>query len=155
MPTRILKKRERASQRAWQSPHPFTTRERLKLRVLGTRKRNHPADGPFDHTNNAGFVPEAEGDYCDALRNKKAKVHLLAHEAGLGGMLPYAASRLRRLARAAAALKIDATDYSRSYTARDYVSYYTQRISSAGVYNGARGILKSIAYKHYKRRNPA
>ena len=52
-------------------------------------------------------------------------------------------------------LKIDATDYSRSYTARDYVSYYTQRISSAGVYNGARGILKSIAYKHYKRRNPA
>ena len=33
------------------------TRERLKLRVLGTRKRNHPADGPFDHTNNAGFVP--------------------------------------------------------------------------------------------------
>ena len=36
-------------------------------------------------------------------------------------MLPYAAMRLRRLARAATALGNDPTDYSISYTASDYV----------------------------------
>ena len=69
-----------------------------------------------------------------------------------GGMLPYAAMRLRRLARAATALGNDPTDYSISYTASDYVSYYSQRLSSACVLNGARGVLKGVAKMRAKRR---
>ena len=79
---------------------------------------------------------------------------LLSHETS-GGMLPYAAMRLRRLARAAAALGNDPTDYSISYTASGYVSYYSQRLSSACVLNGARGVLKGVAKMRATRRAAA
>ena len=96
-------------------------------------------------------MPEAAGDYVDALKNKKARVHLLGHET-LGGMQPYAAMRLRRLGRAAAALGNDPTDYSISYTANDYVSYYAQRISNACVMNTARSTIDALAVLRNKRR---
>ena len=40
--------------------------------------------GPFDHSNGAGFVAPHQGDYSDAIANRKAAVHLLVHEATLG-----------------------------------------------------------------------
>ena len=67
-------------------------------------------------------------------------------------MQPYAAARLRRLGRAAGELGNDPTDYSISYTANNFVSYYAQRISSACVMNVARGMHKSIAVQRNKRR---
>ena len=67
-------------------------------------------------------------------------------------MLPFAARRLRRLARAARALGNDPTDYSISWTASSFVAYYAQRISSAIVFNTARGVHKSIAVQRAKRR---
>ena len=45
---------------------------------------------------------------------------------------------------AAADLGIDATDYGRSYTARSFVPYYAQRLSSACVLSGAGAIQKSM-----------
>ena len=78
-----------------------------------------------------------KGDYCDALDKRKARVTLLVHET-LGGMSPTAARHLRRLARAAADDGTDATDYSRSYTARSFVPFYAQKISSACVMNAGR-----------------
>ena len=60
-------------------------------------------------------------------------------------MSPYAARRLRHLARKATALGTDATDYSLSYTARSFVSYFAQRMSNAIVINGAQGILNGIS----------
>ena len=125
--------------------YPFgNTSERLKHKVLGTRQRGLPAQGRFCHQRGTGFVPYHAGDYVDALKNKKATVQLLVHET-LGGMCPFSARRLRRLARDAAASGCDATDYSLSSTARSFVPFYAQRISSAIVMNGARSILDGIA----------
>ena len=48
------------------------------------------------------------------------------------------------LGRVARALGIDGTDYATSYTASSFVSYYAQRITSACVLNGARGVFKAL-----------
>ena len=71
------------------------------------------------------------------------RVHLLAHETS-GAFSAYTARRLRRLGRVARALGIDGTDYATSYTASSFVSYYAQRITSACVLNGARGVFKAL-----------
>ena len=71
------------------------TAERLKHKVLGTRRRGLPAAGRFDHASGTGHVPCHAGDYVDAIQNRKAAVHLLVHET-LGGMCSYSARRLRR-----------------------------------------------------------
>ena len=96
------------------------------------------------HPTGAGYVPYYAGDYVDAIKNKKATTHLLVHET-LGGMCPYSARRLRRLARDAAAGGCDATDYTLSSTACSFVPYYAQRISSAIVMNGAQGMLDAVS----------
>ena len=119
--------------------------------MLGTRARCVPSMGPFDHTNGAGFVAPHRGDYSDAIANRKAAVHLLVHEATLGGMSPYAARHLRRLSRAAVANGIDGTDYTRSFTARSFVPHFGQRISTACVMHGAEGRLKGIRKKSHVR----
>ena len=69
---------------------------------------------------------------------------MLCHET-LGGMSPFAARHLRRLGRDAAVAGIDATDYQLSTTARSFVPFYAQRISSSIVMNGARSILDGIS----------
>ena len=127
------------------------TEERLKMSVLGTRQRGLPTDRPFDHATGTGFVkatplPGCKGaaDYADAIVNRKARVRLLVHESCSGAFSAYAARRLRRLGREARALGIDGTDYATSYTASSFVPYYAQRITSACVLNGARGIFKAL-----------
>ena len=52
-------------------------------------------------------------------------------------MSPFAARHLRHLGRAAADEGRDGTDYTRSYTARSFVPYFGQRISTACVMFGA------------------
>ena len=120
------------------------------MSVLGTRQRGLPTEPPFNHTTGRGYVkatpkPGLKGaaDYADAIINRKARVHLLAHETS-GAFSAYAARRLRRLGRVARALGIDGTDYAASYTAASFVSYYAQRITSACVLNGARGVFKAL-----------
>ena len=105
--------------------------------------------GRFNHADGSGFVARHDGDYRDAINNRKATVHLLVHEATLGSMSPYAARRLRRLARDASDNGTDGTDYTRSYTARSFVPYFAQRISTACVMEGAEGILKGIRKKSH------
>ena len=119
------------------------TEERLKHEVLGTRQRNSPALGPFDHRTGLGFVPKHDGDYRDAINNRKASVLLLVHEI-FGGMSLFASRHLRRLGRRAAEEGTDSTDYSQSYTAASFVSYYAQRISNNIVMYGADGFLKQL-----------
>ena len=117
--------------------HGFgNTEERLKHRVLGSRRRGTRSDGKYDHRNGTGHVPAHDGDYVDAIKNRKAKVHLLVHET-TGGISPFAARRLRRLARAAAENDNDTTDYTLSSTARAFVPYYSQRICTAIRMHGA------------------
>ena len=69
----------------------------------------------------------------------------------MGSMSPYAARRLRRLARDAADNGSDGTDYTRSYTARSFVPHFAQRISTACVMEGAKGILKGIRKQCHAR----
>ena len=90
-----------------------------------------------------GFVPKHDGDYRDAINNRKASVLLLVHEI-FGGMSPFASRHLRRLSRRAAEEGTDSTDYSQSYTAASFVSYYAQRISNNIVMYGADGFLKQL-----------
>ena len=130
------------------------------MSVLGTRQRGLPTEPPFNHTTGRGYVkatpkPGLKGaaDYADAIINRKARVHLLAHETS-GAFSAYAARRLRRLGRVARALGIDGTDYAASYTAASFVSYYAQRITSACVLNGARGVFKALN-KEQTRRGPS
>ena len=59
-------------------------------------------------------------------------------------MSSYAARHLRRLARDAARGGADATDYTLSATARSFVPFYAQRISSNIVTHGARNALDRI-----------
>ena len=79
------------------------------------------------------------GDNCNAFINCKASVSLLVHESATGAMSPFVARHLRRLGRAAADEGRDGTDYTRSYTARSFVPYFGQRISTACVMFGAEG----------------
>ena len=58
-------------------------------------------------------------------------------------MSPFAARRLRRLARMAEESGADPTDYTISATARSFVPFHAQRLSTACVMNGARAIQKS------------
>ena len=81
--------------------------------------------------------------YRDAIVNRKATVHLLVHE-NSGGFTAYASRFLRRLARGARELGSDPTDYTQSWTARAFVPYYAQRISTDIVVHTARGLLKGI-----------
>ena len=120
------------------------TSERLKHRVLGTRQRGLKALGKFDHASGAGYVAYHAGDYVDAIKNRKATVQLLVHET-FGGMCPFSALRLRRLARDAVANGCDTTDYTLSSTARSFVPFYAQRISSAIVMNVAQSIHDGIS----------
>ena len=108
--------------------------------------KHTPADG-------TGHVAAHRGDYHDAIDNRKARVHLIVFEAGLGGMSPYAARRLRRLGRAAKASGADPTDYTASPTARSFVPFYAQRLSADCVLNGARAIQKSLKRKADRRRS--
>ena len=57
-------------------------------------------------------------------------------------MSPYAARRLRRLARGASDNGTDGTEYTRSNTARSFVPYFAQRISTC-VMEGAKGTQKA------------
>ena len=109
-----------------------------------------PALGRFDHATGAGYVPYHKGDYVDAIQNRKAAVHLLVHET-LGGMCSYSARRLRRLARDAALHGCDSTDYRASASARSFVPFYAQKISSAIVMNGMQGILDQLSHARHGR----
>ena len=120
-----------------------TCRERLKYKVLGSRRRGRVVDGPFNHRDGSGYVKANYGDYGDAIRNRKAKVLLLGHE-NSGGMSAFAAKQLYRLGREAKELGNDSTDYQRSHTARSFVPFYAQRMCTAIVMHGAKGILKGL-----------
>ena len=112
-----------------------------------------PAQGAFNHATGEGYVAAHRGDYHDAIENRKAAVHLVLFEAGLGGMSPYAARRLRRKGREAAESGADPTDYTTSPTARSFVPYYAQRLSATCVLWGASAILKSLKRMAARRRS--
>ena len=67
------------------------------------------------------------------------------HEASIVGMSPYAAKRLRRLGRFAAARGTDKKiNYARSYTAATFVTSFSQRLSSACVMYSAESLLRAL-----------
>ena len=131
------------------------TEERLKYKVFGSRKRGMPALGAYNHADGTGFVPAKKGDYHDCLDNRKARLHLIIFEAGLGGLNAYGARRLRRKGREAKANGADPTDYSLSPTARSFVPYYAQRLSTTSVMYGARAVQKSLKGMAATRRSAA
>ena len=103
-----------------------------------------PALGEYDHNTGSGHVPAHRGDYYDCVENRKARLHLVTFESGLGGVTPYGARRLRSRGRAAKESGCDPPDYTTSPTARSFVPFYAQRLSTACVLNGARAIQKSL-----------
>ena len=127
-----------------------TEEKRSSGACWGTRKRGLTAEGRYDHSTGTGFVPAHDGDYRDAINNKKATTKMLSHET-LGGMSPFAARHLRRLGRDAAVAGIDATDYQLGTTARSFVPFYAQRISHNIVMHGAQGILDGISRARNKQ----
>ena len=74
-------------------------------------------------------MPAHRGDYWDCIEKRKAQLLLISFEAGLGGMSPFAARRLWRLARMAKESGANSTDYSISATARSFVPYTTRSAS--------------------------
>ena len=110
--------------------------------------------GAFDHSNGTGHVAAHRGDYYDCIENRKARLHLVTFEAGLGGLLRYGARRLRRNGRLAKESGNDPTDYTASAKARSFVPFYAQRLSTACVMHGASAIQKSIK-RIAARRNSA
>ena len=98
---------------------------------------------------------DVDVDYYDCIENRKARLHLVTFEAGLGGLLPYGARRLRRKGREAKESRADPTDYTTSPTARSFVPFYAQRLSTACVLNGARAIQKSLKRRADHRRSAA
>ena len=116
------------------------------------RRRGVPALDAFNHADGTGHVPAHQGNYHDCLDNRKASLHLIVIEAGLGGLNAYGARRLRRKGREAKAHGADPTDYSLSPTARSFVPYYAQRLSSTSVMYGASAIQKSLKRKAAARR---
>ena len=102
-----------------------------------------------------GYVAAHRGDYYDCVENRKARLQLVTFEAGLGGLLPHGARRLRRKGREAKEHGADATDYTASPTARSFVPFYAQRLSASWVLNGARAIQKSLKRKLADRRRSA
>ena len=131
------------------------TEERLKYRVFGTRRRGMPALGEYQHKDGTGHVAAHRGDYYDCIENRKAQLHLVTFEAGLGGLLPYGARRLRRNGRKAKESGVDPTDYTVSPMARSFVPFYSQRLSTCCVMNGARAIQKSLKGRAARRRSAA
>ena len=120
------------------------TEERLKHANLGTRGSGKPSDGAFNHKTGEGYVKEKEGHYSDAIINRKAAVFLLVFES-LGGMSDYTAKLLRRWARDAKALGCDNTDYTKSSSAKGFVSYYGQLLSWAAIKGTAMAINTGVA----------
>ena len=86
---------------------------------------------PYSHSNGTGHVAAKRGDYYDCIENRKARLHLVTFEAGLGGLLPYGASRLRRMGRLAKASGADPTDYTTSSSARSFVARLCHSTRSA------------------------
>ena len=68
---------------------------------------------------------------------------LLGHE-NSGGMSAFTAKQLYCLGREAKEHGNDSTDYQRSHTARSFVPFYAQRMCTAIVMHGAKGILKGL-----------
>ena len=91
--------------------------------------------------------------YYDCIENRKARLHLVTFEAGLGGLLRYGARRLRRNGRLAKESGNDPTDYTASAKARSFVPFYAQRLSSACVMHGASAIQKSLKSIAARRRS--
>ena len=99
-------------------------------------------------------VAAHRGDYWDSVENRKARLHLISFESGLGGLNAYGARRLRLKGREAKEGGADATDYKASPTARSFVPYHAQRLSATCVVHGARAIQKSLK-RMAARRRPA
>ena len=90
-----------------------------------------PKDDPFDPS--LSFEP-LDSDAFDTTKDhgdKLAELHDKAREAQESGM--------------------DPTDYTTSPTARSFVPYYTQRLSTDCVLNGASAIQKSLKRKTANR----
>ena len=73
------------------------TLEKLSLRVFGVKQRGSKEDPPMSHATGIGYVAKRDGDYSDAIVNKKLKVHMLLMET-LGGISPGGVSYLGKLA---------------------------------------------------------
>ena len=87
-----------------------------------------------------GLAPVAAAAHSSA----EAAVAAVAGLGNGGGVNDYGAQRLRKKARQAKASGADPTDYDISPTARSFVPFYAQRLSSDCVLHGARGIQQSI-----------
>ena len=120
------------------------TEERLKYANLGARGQGKPSDGAFNHKTGEGYVKAKTGHYGDAIINRKAVVFLLVFES-LGGMSDYTAKLLRRWARDAKDLGCDNTDYTKSCSAKGFVSYYGQLLSWAAIKGTAVAINQGAA----------
>ena len=108
---------------------PGRRASRLGVAVFAARARGLRRARSSPPSPRRASVAARRGDYHDCIENRKARLHLVSFEAGLGGLLPYGARRLRRNARAAKESGADPTDYTISPTARSFVPYYTQRLS--------------------------
>ena len=65
--------------------HAFgCTREDIRRTALGCKERGAQADGPFNHSTGKGWVAAHEGQYADAVANKREVWVLVAEEVKRG-----------------------------------------------------------------------
>ena len=114
------------------------TLEKLSLRVFGVKQRGSKEDPPMSHATGIGYVAKRDGDYSDAIVNKKLKVHMLLMET-LGGISPGGVSylgKLAGLADPAARGSRDSTAYV-CWSAPTFMAHHGMRVSAALVHANA------------------
>ena len=122
------------------------TEEAYRMQVLGCKARGVLGkDKPFCHKTGKGSVKARDGEYYDALRNRKAMVIPMIVEA-FGGISPHALNFIGRLAaRAKGARARDGTVYGRSRTsAKSFFKHHTQQLAAAAQVGDAKAIRRKV-----------
>ena len=121
-----------------------STEEKLRLKILGCRRRGRKQDGPLDHSTGKGWVERAKGDYYDAIHVKKHPTTLVATESS-GAVSPDGVAYLRRLTRVVRTPDVsDTTIYgvSRAST-QSFFRHHLAAWSAAIVITDARTVIKA------------
>ena len=123
-----------------------STEEKLRLKILGCRRRGRKQDGPFDHSTGKGWVERTKGDYYDAIHVKKGRVIPMITET-FGGIAPHSVNQVSRLAERTRGRRArDSTHYGASRTAhKDFFVHWTNRLGFSAQIGDVRAILKNVA----------
>ena len=89
----------------------------------GVRERGRASDPPFCHKTGKGWVEPHRGFYDDAIRVKRNKFELCAHESLGGGFSPPAVKAMHKHAKKA---RVHDRTYYTGRVKKNFVPFHTQ-----------------------------